>query len=319
MWLRLLLSLSRRQSGLPAAAFRSLRFARCVPARLRGAFAEPYHEVPACGSRVFDPIAKRNTSSVAFDVHSHLSFAQLELRATRADFAGFSRRWRPPRVRDCADLRERLQRPSPAVLVLYGLHVREMLERCVEEVAVIEGESSSSCLGKVHLTSKPAQPLPSCEVGMHLRSMHLDDRNCDLLGASLAMSESHHHEAGKCRFEWRKRKCAGETFENVIAGCPGGEKRFVTADLPELYARTRSTGWADMGEVATVTWNERATTPYPSQLGDVRATAAAFVALARCRRAIVAPVPSQFSITAALAAGVPLFGCCTEAKRLLAQ
>lgn len=110
-----------------------------------------------------------------------------------------------------------------------------------------------------------------------------------------------------------ERRCKGETFSKVIAGCPG-TNRYATADARKLYRRTRAAGWRDLGEEASVTWNEATTTPYPAQLGDVRATAAAFVSLARCRRAIVAPVMSHFSDTAALAANVPLVGCCSAVE-----
>ena len=111
-------------------------------------------------------------------------------------------------------------------------------------------------------------------------------------------------------FEWRARRCKGEAFSQVIAGCPGTH-RFATSDAPRLYKRTRARGWVDLRETASVTWNEGRTTPYPAPLGDVRRTAAAFIALTRCRTAIVAPIMSQFSETAAFAAGVPLVGCCS--------
>ena len=45
-------------------------------------------------------------------------------------------------------------------------------------------------------------------------------------------------------------------------------------------------------------------------------TIAAWLSLARCRRAIVAPIPSTFSNSAARAAGVPVVGCCTELHKL---
>ena len=329
LWLRLLSGLAQED---PSTA-RALRFAVCVPARLQSAFSEKYHEAPACNARVFDPIARRNTSVVQFETMKHLSFAGLDnLRASRVDFAGL--REHPPVVPHCPRLYS-LLRHRRRVLVLYGLKLREMLQACTEKfVKSLGGDSINrrgdgsnrrgeagvlGCLRRVHLAVPPSRPLPTCDVGLHLRSMRLDDRQCDLLSSSssppppaLAGGGGGGEGGGTgCRFRWRGRRCASETLAQVIS-CSGGGRRFATADSPHLYASTRAAGWADLDETASVTWNERAITPYPVQLGNVAETAAAFVTLARCTRAIVAPVASHFSDTAALAARVPVYGCCSK-------
>lgn len=349
LWLRLV-------SAVTTNAARSLRFANCVPTTLQSVFSESFHEVPACNHQLPDPVTRRNVSAVPYNVFRDLSFAGLELRARRSDFERFLRRyregldgWHPPKIRDCADLWNRLHSPRPRVLVLYGLRLRETLQACVESTLPSAGPAAGgggdiaasstakaqpfACLPLIHLTTRAARPVPPCEVGLHLRSMRLDDRKCDLLlrsppppppppplpGSAVAIgAPSSDDDPHDCRFAWRHRRCPSETLDRVIDGCPREARRFATADAPYLYAGyTRPRGWRDIGEHASVTWNERAITPYPVQLGDVRATAAAFVALARCTRAIIAPVASHFSETASLAAGVPLYGCCSEMSESL--
>ena len=84
-----------------------------------------------------------------------------------------------------------------------------------------------------------------------------------------------------------------------------------------------STNSADTLDAFRGGLSQRATIPYPpGRLGDAQSvarTVVAFLSLARCTRAIVAPVDSQFSATAALAARVPLAGCCTEVENAVAE
>ena len=110
---------------------------------------------------------------------------------------------------------------------------------------------------------------------------------------------------------------------------------FATADVPGMYAHTRPRGWTDLNEEASMTngTSERrmrserhvrgtkaeadrvvVATDEERELSDDPhvATIAACLGLASCRRAIVAPVPSAFSDSAALAAGVLIVGCCAE-------
>lgn len=286
---------------------RSVRLAfSCVPARLQSHFQQVEHEVPACSRKVFDPISRANVTAVPFDPLQHLSFHGLtNLGARRSDFSGVHHG--SPPVQSCLDMRERLQSTRKIVVLYGGARLRKILQTCVEQV--VPRRSVHACLRAVHLVSP--WPLPACDVGLHLRSMRLDDSKCDLLSMTRSVGTD-------CAFTWRRRRCPAESLLQV-ASCPTTLRRFATADSPHLYSTTREIGWHDLGETASVTWNERALTPYPVQLADVRATAAAFVALARCRRAIVAPVVSHFSETAALAAGVPIFGCCTEMMAQLSQ
>ena len=307
---------------------RALRFAMCVPSRLTAAFSEDGHEVPSCTHRVWDPVARRNVSAVRFDMHRHLGLAGLRLRARRADFAELPRGWRPDAApRSCAALISRLRQRMPRSLVLYGGHLRDLIGTCATAAAAAAGETQPhaalACLRHVHPIGAAASiTLPPCELGLHLRSMRLDDKACDLLAQAVTATAAA-AATSACAFAWRQRRCPSRSLAQVAAcqqpatvpaAAPAvsAPRLFATADSPHLYATTRRLGWADLDEQASVTWNERRTIDYPAQLGDLARTAAAFVALARCTRAVIAPVVSHFSETASLAAGVPLVGCCEE-------
>ena len=86
--------------------------------------------------------------------------------------------------------------------------------------------------------------------------------------------------------------------------------RFATSDSPSIYALTRQHGWRDYGEHAIRTWEG----PWLSAAGSrhlLTLTLRSWFALARCAYAIVAPVASSFSLSAAYAANVPVAGCCS--------
>jgi hypothetical protein len=89
----------------------------------------------------------------------------------------------------------------------------------------------------------------------------------------------------------------------------GTRARFATSDDPSLYEKyTREAGWHDLGEQAIRTWLVNSTNQTP----QIVSTIAAWFALSRCTTAIVAPVRSKFSDSAALVAGVPVVRCCQE-------
>lgn len=94
-----------------------------------------------------------------------------------------------------------------------------------------------------------------------------------------------------------------------LEGC-GRHRRalFATSDSPAIYASlTRPLGWTDLNESAL----------HPSSYGAwpdaMRLNLIAWRALAGCTRAIVAPIASAFSKSAAQKAGVPLVQCCAQA------
>jgi len=80
-----------------------------------------------------------------------------------------------------------------------------------------------------------------------------------------------------------------------------------TAGTP---SRARSGGATPT--TATISWTPRARSEVATVLagGPVLDTILAWASLARCTKAILSPVPSAFSQSASLAAGVPLVGCC---------
>jgi hypothetical protein len=313
LWLRLL-----TEEASSGGAPRSLRFAACVPARYSSRFTtvDAMHAMPSCGASVTDPETKLNASRTAFDASSYLTFASVpRLRAHPRDFYDFQE---VHSATTCQMLRAHLRAAQPRVVFLYGSSLRDLLHRCVREALLESGaaapECALSCLRHVGLTEETEQltaaPIvPPCDVGLHLRSMKLDDGKCNLLLPEPGPQQR------ECEYNWRARRCSNERGVSAIAtGCPG-RHRFATSDTPSLYGFTRPLEWSDLNESATITWNEAVDADFPAPLGDVRSTMLAFVTLSRCRTAIIAPVSSHFSDTAALAAGVPLVGCCSELVR----
>ena len=97
---------------------------------------------------------------------------------------------------------------------------------------------------------------------------------------------------------------------SIRISSPGRHRRalFATSDSPAIYASlTRPRGWTDLNESAL----------HPSSYGAwpdaMRLNLIAWRALAGCTRAIVAPIASAFSKSAAQKAGVPLVQCCAQA------
>mmetsp|Transcript_53319 Transcript_53319/g.88552 ORF Transcript_53319/g.88552 Transcript_53319/m.88552 type:complete len:216 (+) Transcript_53319:51-698(+) len=73
----------------------------------------------------------------------------------------------------------------------------------------------------------------------------------------------------------------------------------------------RRLGWVDFNETAQTTWTDE--TRYASlQKRRFDETLLAWWALSRCTRAVVAPIDSSFSYTAAIVGGVPLVRCCSS-------
>jgi hypothetical protein len=322
---------------------RALKFATCLPPSIYSIT----NVMPVC-----------EPSHV--DVHDVLTFgsfaASSTLKASRSDFGrrqrGLAKRLSVPT--SCTALREALQRPRPRTLLMDGTGLRSLMPRCAAEASGSDSGGGRGCLRLVKLTRSAqlalatevrAPPrmgvnrardtytlmlrphtLPRCEVGVHLRSMAIDDRRCNLLllepdhtpdqgehsGSSSgrvvdAPRASDSERACREQYGHRTRRCPHETFPAMLRGCPG-TLRFATADAPELYPHTRALGWSDLNETAIMSWSggardrqavaERAATTATGSsavLAGWAATAAAFVALSRCTRAIVAPVESQFS------------------------
>ena len=127
-----------------------------------------------------------------------------------------------------------------------------------------------------------------CDVGLHFRTMKLDDPKCSVFSK-------------KCRM--RKLLCSMANLINASNKCASAQ-RFVTSDSNDMYANL--TKWTNMGDRAVKTWTTDAVVPRT----NFNQTVQAFMILSSCSRMIISPVPSQFSLTASTKAGVPLRRCC---------
>ena len=89
--------------------------------------------------------------------------------------------------------------------------------------------------------------------------------------------------------------------------CANGP-RFVTSNNPAMY--TMLPEWSNAGDRAVATWHTD--NPAASFAADAKDTVAAWLTLASCTEAIIAPVASSFSSLAQLRAGtrVRYTHCC---------
>lgn len=303
---------------------RSLRFATCAPRALAASFSPP---MPAC------------EAGGTFDVLDYVEFAGVpDLQAQASDWQrlhlaavvrGQQYFHRKP---SCAQLQMALTSDAPMVWI----HLATVVTvKCA--ASTLEGAElgTVACARRIRARRTPGIVRPrrlACTVGLHLRSLALDDAGCDLLADSPSalclLPEAATRRAQTRRS--RSRHCAPFGFPQSItpaprhdtrAVCRQGERLFATADDPALYTRhTRQLGWRDLGEEATRTWVQRAkrNASTHEQAATV-ATVAAWLALTRCKHAIVAPVPSKFSDSAALVGGVPVLRCCQEPLRWAAR
>jgi hypothetical protein len=293
---------------------RSIRFAACAPRRLASSFAPA---MPACEDRQH------------FDVLDYVYFEGVPLlQATATDWQG---------LRMSAVVRGQqalIRKPSCAHLRLGMLHGPEVVvwahlpTQAAIKCALFNGAPSSSAgvasaCARLIRPRDQLPPLPPCTVGLHLRSLALDDPGCDLLNPVAEGREPKRcrlREAGQRRQSARRARhprCVAVQFPKSIVTAPasvGGmcaidSGLFATADDAALYSRhTRALGWRDLGETAVRTWVLTNTSARDSTLSTI----AAWVGLTRCTRAIVAPVPSKFSDSAALVAGIPVLRCCQQ-------
>ena len=302
-WLRLLTALASTDTLNP----RALRLAACAPRALREVIGDA--RVAMCE----DP---------HFDLSRFLTFRGVpSLHPTEHHFQRIIGEnstiiLRKPR---CETLLAALRSSSPLVVVV-RVHVEE-LKRCLEqELGRQSGEFE--CTPEARLTKEIERPLPTCEVGLHLRTLAVDDPNCNMLSDKV--------DAVGCKFQHRgKNLRCGEAFPALAEGCDS-RARFATADIADAYVQTRAIGWADLNESAQRTWFGVAPAdgkPLGSsyQLRDSvdttswASTVMAWLTLATCKKAIVAPVESRFSTAAAMSAGVPLVGCCSQLAPSTAQ
>lgn len=270
-WLRLATALASTDTRNP----RALRLAACVPRALREIIGDA--RVATCE----DP---------HFDIARFLTFGGIKsLRATEENYRRvISADTLILRKPSCETLLGALGGLAPLVVVVRMAAFK--LEGCLK-AQLLRPRGEFECTSEARLTEEVARPLPPCEVGLHLRTLAVDDPlNCNLLSNKV-------DNAG-CKFKYRGSKAlrsCDEAFPTLAEGCGGGGARFATADTADAYKQTRAIGWADLNESAQRTWFgvapwDGARLGQRYQLRDSvdttawASTVAAWLTLARCKR-----------------------------------
>lgn len=249
-----------------------VRFAYCVPEDGLTPITRPFvhrQRLPMC-------------STTVFDLHDYVRRADEEpLKATAADFKAIDKVLSKP-TSIILDELFRLYRNESISTRTIGIYYARV--KMVRDLA----RNPSNLHHEMRQLYYP-WPLPPirCEVGLHIRTMRLDDPKCSVFN--------------KCGA--RRARCSMPIMTEAQGKCDA-KYRFVTADSDEVYSNL--TKWVNMGDRAVRTWNTRALVPK----GEYNKTVQAFMLLSSCSRSIISPVPSQFSLTASVRAGVPLRHCC---------
>ena len=275
-----------------------------LPARIRFAFCVPA-EAPARYLRLGGRQYPNCSAPGTFDLHEHLTREGDDLRASADDFRRVDRLLQSPSCQQLVDAAQ--SRSSPVVLV-YDSLPKNMLMGCLRQLGNATSASFDGQLVVVpelrKLQLSPPRRLPPCGVGLHIRTMAVDQPGCNAFLAP-----------GSCRDEFRRRHaaCSLSQLLEPTGFCSKGP-RFVTSDDPSMYVRLGRT-WRSSGEHAVNPSldQERA------RVGDsfralAKRTVAAWLTLASCRHAIVAPIGSAFSQLAHLRAGraVHFAQCCPQ-------
>lgn len=280
---------------------RSIRLAFCIPDALRKPYQGFKRPVPRC------------EDTGLFDLSRHIALEGLpNFAASHDDLVPSGPRALHRSPTGCEHIR-RLLASSERHLIFHHLEAKEAIRCAGPSLRSRHGLGVfSPCLRRMRLVA-PSPPLPPCDVGLHLRTLRVDDPRCNVLLTP---------EAADCplhgtRKQLERGSCAGAEQrrwpDGLLGGCPG-TSRFATSDDAGMFAATRRFAWADLNETPALTWTPRDRREREVQPPTSPAlTVAAWAALARCSGSIVAPIRSRFSVTAALAAGVPLMGCCAEA------
>lgn len=273
-WMQLMSSLEAHEGG-----DRALRFAFCVPDSLDTEWAHKIRDaMPKCGEK-------------HFDLYRHIGVDGLSnLQASPADFPADSKVLVKP---SCGEMREAFRSEASKVLVYYP-HVREV-NTCLDE---IHGKSRSKnrCMSHLTLVNSEHKLLP-CDTGIQVRTLKLDDKMCDVWDE---------HSSATCPRGAHATSCPG----GAAHGCEGA--LFATTDDPSVYDQLRPLGWKDYHEKAVVTWSPDKNTmdeATAKALDEDEKTVVAWMTLAQCKR-IIAPVLSQYSISAAMVHDTPRDSCC---------
>ena len=315
-----------RSAGIGHSIYHSalwLTLARHLQGRVRFAFCLPEGVPdPLVGKWVRRPkssLLPNCSAPGTFDLHEHLSRSGTDLRATAAHFDAASLTLRKPSCDTLVAVASKQQ--GVTALVVEGVQPEAAaglsgLEGCIGRLwpAAVPRNSlnqswfdQQAVVGELRkLDLRPKRPLLPCRVGLHLRTMAVDQPGCNNLvnASSCEVQGSRRPPQRRCA---QLSRLVGPTPPGVCALGP----RYVTSDDPAMYERFDA--WNNSGERAVHTQNSHHQ-GVEAFKAEAKKTVAAWLTLASCTVAIVAPVASAFSTLAQLRAGVRLEPCCTAAR-----
>ena len=215
-----------------AAPDRRVEFASCLPAHLaprsaRRGLQQRVAAARALGAQLKGPYDQQPVlpfcDEPRFELHEHVRFGGLPSLAAEED-AHHPHNFTLATQPTCTEMLRFLRRDVRVVGFYYPSI--KVLKRCIgvldrrrlgSDAALTSLQSGAACLRRV----RPASPLEhaalACDVGLHMRSLSLDDERCN------QMAEERDEEAcpllpsGRRRRHHRSRRCPSETIEQVPA------------------------------------------------------------------------------------------------------
>ena len=284
---------------------RWLNFATTTNTNIKFAFCLPASVTNRAASRASHTRSRRSwpncSSPTTFDLYRYITWKGRSIRASSSVLNGVRAVLEHATCEDIQDAARsvRFERMS---LALFYPHIKE-LRRCIGKGGV---GSRSRTLNDQRLHELEFNgTLPACDVGLHLRTMKLDDASCN------AMDATHNALNGSA-------ECAGRLLRKKAKACDipklnlNTEKchgaRFATSDSDAMYKQL--TSWANLGETAIATWsNGDKLTDARERQRRYRETVRAWFTLASCKQ-IIAPVESAFWRSAARHSHSPHSECC---------
>lgn len=288
-----------------------VRFAACLPLSTNRPAALPRDMIlPDCAA------------ATTFDLYEHITRAGERIRATSRNFEAADASNLALGSPSCKHIVDAAARRENATVLVYRSSGGS-LEGCLRSLtprATLHNHLNQSFFDqRVTVTelrkltlSPPRTPLP-CHVGLHLRTMAIDEDGCNAFLFPGSCDKTNRRYHGACSL-------------SQLAAAPGycsTAPRFVTSDDPTMYARLGA-NWSNSGDRAVATWSRANSTVAPAGFkARAKDTVAAWLTLASCK-VLVAPVGSAFSNLARLRAGggarhpdphfVPIKQCCDPAN-----
>ena len=282
------------------ATDRALRFSFCVPSALQVEY----------GNHLGEDREGSICEKPHFDLHDHVTVAgRKSLRATTNDLKRMQSRTNETvlldswvKERGCNALYAALRGPTPFLIIV----ARGSANKCLPR--------ERPCTTLLRAT-KGTRLLP-CSVGLHLRTMAADDSKCNAVTRFVDDQCPGHFR--------RQRHCTSELWPQLADGCGSNVLNgrgkstpahlFAASDLGSMYVQTRALGWNDYDDEPIHTSRKDSLT-MANFSARSRHAVLTWLTLASCTHAIVAPVRSQFSISAFAVArlrGARFVGCCSD-------